>query len=94
MPSAPAGSAAGAPQGGASAPTTAADMVLFPGTKLPRLIDYVNLMKAMQSGGNPMTVVAKLGMDMGTYAQLSTQWAQKMAADPNLSQRFQELMSR
>jgi tetratricopeptide (TPR) repeat protein len=93
MPTAPAGSTAGSAPAGGGAPTTAADMVLFPGTKLPRLIDYVNLVKAVQSGGNPMTVVAKAGMDMGTYAQLSTQWAQKMAADPNLAKRFQELMS-
>ncbi len=95
-----AGAGAIAPNGGAGAPasasgggSSAADMVLLPGTKLPRLVDYANLIKAMRTGGNPMTVVAKLGMDMATYGTLSTQWAQKIAADPNLAQRFQELIS-
>src|SRR5262249_35601747 len=72
----------------ASAPD---DLVVFPGTQIPRLSDYVTVMKAMQ-GQDPLGALARLGIDMAAYAQLASQWAQRLAADPILSARFSRKM--
>jgi hypothetical protein len=56
---------------------TAAVIVLIAGTKVPRLVGYVTLVRAEPSGTNPMNVAQKTGMGAGTHAQLSTRWAQK-----------------
>jgi hypothetical protein len=72
-------------------PMTTDDLIVFPGTKIPRLSDYVQVMKAMQ-GEDPLGALAKLGIDMAAYAQLSTAWARRLAADPVLSARFSQKM--
>jgi hypothetical protein len=33
-----------------------------------------------------------MGIDMAAYAQLASQWAQRLAADPVLSARFSRAM--
>lgn len=68
------------------------DIPIFPGTKIPRLSDYVKVMKAMR-GADPLGTLAKLGLDMAGYAQLATDWGQKLASDPVLSARFTEKMT-
>lgn len=70
-----------------------ADPTVLPGTKLPKLSDYVKLMKGMQ-GGDFMGALARAGLDMASYGQLATQWGQKLAADPVLTQKFGEMMAK
>jgi hypothetical protein len=65
---------------------------VFPGTAIPRLSDYVRVIKAMQSG-NPVAALGKLGIDMGTYGQLAAAWGQKMAQDPALGAAFAKRMT-
>jgi tetratricopeptide (TPR) repeat protein len=67
------------------------DLELFPGTQIPRLSDYVQVMKAMQ-GHDPLGALARLGIDMAAYARLASRWAQRLAADPDLSARFSREM--
>ena len=73
-------------------PLAADDSLVFPGTKIPRLSDYVEVMKAMR-GQDPLGALAKLGLDMAGYAQLATQWGQKLAADPELSAKLRMKMT-
>jgi tetratricopeptide (TPR) repeat protein len=68
------------------------DPMVFPGGKVPRLSDYVALMKQMQ-GGNMMGALAALGLDFVGYGQVAQAWGQKLAADPVLNARFAELMA-
>ena len=68
-----------------------ADPEVFPGSKLPRLSDYVAVMKGMQSG-DMYGALAKYGLDMTSYGQLAMQWGQKLASDPTLSTQFSRLM--
>jgi hypothetical protein len=70
-----------------------ADPTVLPGTKLPKLSDYVKLLKGMQ-GGDFMGALSKFGLDMGTYSALATQWGQKLASDPVLNQKFGEMMAK
>jgi tetratricopeptide (TPR) repeat protein len=67
------------------------DLIVFPGTKIPRLSDYVQVMKAMQ-GQDPLGALAELGIDMAAYAKLASQWARRLASDPVLSARFSQQM--
>src|SRR5262249_29451848 len=76
----------------APTPVSDDDVLVFPGSKIPRLSDYVHVMKAMR-GADPLGALAKLGIDMASYAQLTTQWGQRLAADPVLSARFTEKMT-
>ena len=68
------------------------DLLVFPGTQIPRLSDYVSVMKAMR-GADPLGTLARLGLDMAGYAQLATRWGQRLAADPDLSARFTAKMT-
>ena len=68
------------------------DMMVFPGTHIPRLSDYVEVMKAMQ-GQDPLGTLARLGLDMDGYARLASAWGQRLAADPTLSARFTAKMT-
>jgi tetratricopeptide (TPR) repeat protein len=90
--------AAGAPVAGAGAVAGAgvagpndADPVVFPGQRVARLSDYVRIMKGMQSG-NPMGVLAQMGLDMQAYGQVATQWGQAMQRDPSLVHKFHAMM--
>jgi tetratricopeptide (TPR) repeat protein len=78
----------------ASAPTAPVtdDPVVFPGTKVARLSDYVRIMKGLQSGDTD-GVLSRAGLDMAAYAQIATGWGQRMAADPVLAAKFQKLMT-
>jgi tetratricopeptide (TPR) repeat protein len=67
------------------------DPLVFPGSKLPKLSDYVRVMKGMQSG-NMMGTLSQAGLDMQTYGQLAMMWGQKMAADPVLTAKFTKMM--
>ena len=71
--------------------TPDADPEVLPGTKLPRLSDYVGLMKIMQTG-DMMVALKRYGLDMASYAQLSQAWAQKMQQDQALTAAFQRRM--
>jgi tetratricopeptide (TPR) repeat protein len=83
----------GAPGGPGAAASGDPDPVVFPGSKLAKLSDYVGLMKAMQ-GGNPMAAMSKFGLDMKSFGPLAAQWGQKLGSDPALAQKFQQMMSR
>ena len=69
-----------------------ADPVVFPGTRVARLSDYVRLMKGMQSG-NPMGALGQMGLDMASYGQVAMQWAQAMQRDPTLVAKFHRMMT-
>lgn len=69
------------------------DPVVFPGQKVPKLSDYVGLMKAMQTG-NMMGALGKYGLDMMGYASVATAWGQKLAADATLNAKFAAMMAR
>ena len=58
---------------------------------MPRLSDYVRIMKGMQSG-NPMGALKQAGLNMQQYAQVATAWGQKMAQDPTLTAKFTKMM--
>jgi hypothetical protein len=66
------------------------DLLVFPGTKIPRLSDYVEVMRAMQ-GQDPVGALAKLGLDMNAYIQLAGQWGRRLAEDPILAERFTKM---
>ncbi len=67
------------------------DPVVFPGQAVPRLSDYVRLMKGMQTG-DMMGALGQFGLDMMTYGSVATAWGQKLAADPTLNARFSQMM--
>ena len=69
------------------------DPVVFPGQRVPRLSDYVGLMKAMQTG-NMMGALNQYGLDMMGYSSVATAWGQKLAADPILNGKFAQMMAR
>jgi hypothetical protein len=69
------------------------DPTVFPGGPVPRLSDYVRIMKGMQSG-NPMGALKAAGLNMQQYGQVATAWGQKMAADPTLTAKFTKMMTR
>ncbi len=69
------------------------DPTVFPGQKVPKLSDYVGLMKGMQTG-NMMGALGKYGLDMMGYAGVATAWGQKLAADPSLNAKFAAMMAR
>ena len=69
------------------------DPLVFPGQKVPRLSDYVGLMKAMQTG-NMMGALGKYGLDMMGYAAVATAWGGKLAADATLNAKFAAMMAR
>jgi tetratricopeptide (TPR) repeat protein len=68
------------------------DPLVFPGTRVAKLSDYVRIMKGMQSG-NPMGALAQMGLDMQSYGQVAMQWAQAMQRDPTLVAKFQRMMT-
>jgi hypothetical protein len=68
-----------------------ADPEVLPGIKLPRLSDYVGFMKLLQTG-DMNGAMKRYGLDMGTCAQLSQLWSQKMQQDPALMSAFQRRM--
>ncbi|MCU0672332.1 MAG: hypothetical protein MUE69_06010 [Myxococcota bacterium] len=68
-----------------------ADPEVLPGTQLPRLSDYVGFMKLLQTG-DMNGAMKRYGLDMGSYAQLSQTWSQKMQQDPALMSAFQRRM--
>ncbi len=69
------------------------DPMVFPGQRVARLSDYVNLMKGMRTG-NMMGALQPYGLDMMGYAQVATAWGQKLAADPTLNAKFGAMMAR
>ena len=69
------------------------DPEVFPGHPIARLSQYVGLMKAMQSGGM-MDALHRYGLDMGGYTTAAQAWGIKLAAEPMMSAKFSELMSR
>lgn len=69
------------------------DPTVFPGQKVPKLSDYVGLMKQMQAG-NMMGALAALGLDMMAYASVAQAWGGKLAADPVLNAKFAAMMNR
>lgn len=79
-----------APQGASRG--AADDVEIFPGQPVSRLTDYVNLMRAAQTG-QIMQALSTLGLDMMAYSQVTMRWSQKMATDPPLATRFATLLS-
>jgi tetratricopeptide (TPR) repeat protein len=69
------------------------DPTVFPGQKVPKLSDYVGLMKQMQAG-NMMGALGALGLDIMSYGQVAQAWGQKLAADPGLNAKFAAMMQR
>ena len=68
------------------------DEVVFPGGKVPKLSDYVKIMKAMQKGdmNGALQPYFLTMMDWGTVAM---QWGQKFAGNPVLNNKFAKLMA-
>ena len=68
------------------------DPIVFPGTHIAKLSDYVALVKSMQSG-DMMGALSRAGLDMAAYMKVATQWGQKLAADATLNERYTQMMS-
>jgi tetratricopeptide (TPR) repeat protein len=68
------------------------DPVVFPGSKIAKLSDYVGLLKGMQ-GGDFNGALRKYGLDMGSYTQVAQVWGAKLASDPVLNAKFGKMMS-
>lgn len=68
------------------------DPVVFPGSPVARLSDYVWILKEMQRG-NMGGALGRYGLDMMAYAGVATQWGQRVAADPVLNAKFTQLMT-
>jgi Skp family chaperone for outer membrane proteins len=66
--------------------------VLFPGKRLPTLVDYVRLLKVM-SRGNPLGAMAAVGLEAATWSAEATAWGQAMVRRLELGLRFGELFS-
>lgn len=69
------------------------DPVVFPGSPVARLSDYVFILKEMQRG-NMNGALGRYGLDMMSYATVATQWGQRVAADPVLNAKFGQMMTR
>ncbi len=69
-----------------------ADPVVFPGTRVARLSEYVALMRGMQTG-DMMGALSRAGLDMAGYMQVATQWGQRLATDATLNARFTSMMN-
>jgi hypothetical protein len=69
------------------------DPMVFPGQRVARLSDYVNLMKSMRTG-NMMGALGQYGLDMMGYASVATAWGQKLGADPTLNAKFADMLAR
>lgn len=67
------------------------DPVVFPGSKVAKLSDYVGLLKGMQ-GGDFNGALRRYGLDMGSYTQVAQVWGAKLASDPVLNAKFGKLM--
>jgi hypothetical protein len=74
------------------APSTEDDPILFPGTKIPRLSEWVRVQKALRGAGDPLGTLARLGIEMGTYAQLAVGWRRKLAEDTRLGELYAKQM--
>jgi len=68
------------------------DPVVFPGQRVAKLSDYVGIMKRMQTG-DMMGALGAYGLDMMSWGQVASSWGTKMAADPNLTQKFAAMMA-
>jgi tetratricopeptide (TPR) repeat protein len=68
------------------------DPEVFPGQPVPRLGDYVRLMKAMQAG-DMAGALASAGLDITSYGQVGMAWGKRLAEDPVLAARFQKAMT-
>lgn len=65
--------------------------VVFPGQRVGRFSDEVRLMKAMKSGGVG-AALQPFGLDMASYGQVADACGRRIAADPDLTMRFQRMM--
>lgn len=64
--------------------------VIFPGGRLPTLVDYVLLLKVM-SRANPLQAMAAAGLDATTWSAEASAWGQVLAQRMELGLRFGEL---
>ncbi|MCA9706312.1 MAG: hypothetical protein KDK70_10730 [Myxococcales bacterium] len=69
-----------------------ADPTVFPGQKVARLSDYVQLMKRMQTG-DFNGALAAYGLDMGSYSLVMQAWGTKLGVDPTLNAKFGQMMA-
>jgi len=68
------------------------DPTVFPGQPVAKLSDYVKLMREMQAG-NMMGALGDLGLDMGSYTQVMTDWGAALQADATLNAKFGKMMA-
>jgi hypothetical protein len=68
------------------------DPVLFPGERLSKMSDFVRIQKAMQRGDFP-GILAREGIDMAYYGQMSIRWAQVVQSDPSLAMRYSRALT-
>ena len=66
---------------------------VFPGQPIATLRDYAILLKAMQQGGDVMTLFAQRGMTVQAWSECATAWAAIMQRRPELAIRFGQLLS-
>ncbi|MBX3274064.1 MAG: hypothetical protein KF729_27610 [Sandaracinaceae bacterium] len=72
-------------------PAQDADPLVFPGERVQRLSDYVNILRDMQRG-DMNGALSRYGLDMAAYTQVATAWGAKMAADPLLTEKFHRML--
>lgn len=68
------------------------DPLVFPGQRVARLSDYVNMMKRMQTG-DFNGALAAYGLDMGSYSNVMQAWGTKLGVDPSLNAKFGQMMA-
>ncbi len=65
---------------------------LFPGQPLPRLTDYVRLMRGLQAD-EVEAALQDAGLSLETYPAAAERWGKALAGDAALAKRFEELMA-
>ena len=68
-------------------------LVVFPGTPLPALADYVAFLKAMGTTGDPMAVMAGYGLTVESYVECVTRWGEALGASDALALRYAKLVA-
>jgi hypothetical protein len=56
------------------------------------VLEYAQLMKAMQGGIDALTVFAAFGMDVGAWTACAQRWMAVMTTRPDVAMRFAALL--
>jgi hypothetical protein len=69
------------------------DEPYLPGPGPRTLLQYAQLMKALQGGHDALQVFAAFGLDVTTWPACAARWSELMMRDPQVGMRFAQLLS-